>query len=1327
MTSASHNIRRHPISALLIALATVACFPHSPLHPPLCRAQAVPVDELRRKQETQLRAAELARELVLNLLDVQLQQLEENGLTDRPLFQDVKTMRQNIDGLIEAEMSEVVTLLLQAQADQTEKRDETFLEARRKIGEVLARLLAERQNLSRRLRTAEVAAQVRRLIDMETVIREVTLALPTQARRQQELQQLSTLADQSDARKLYDKLTETLIEARGWGGEVGQTAVEGLALLKASDTALHFDEAAASLEMGRFAEAAEHETAAIRGLQVLLKKVKETQGLIQADHRAALEVVREMIRRQDELLAETKTAPAEETVVDNLLKRQTALGKDLDRLTEMLLDKPTAAPLVERARKASETAAVELFNQQAPAAAQAQNTVRANLAAIEKQLEDEAADDLPQERDAAQLAERAADLEATRDALAQARAQVQPLAEAPAAPTAAAKPALEQAAKDVSRAGQNRDLPKMVDARLRDVVKATREAAKATDDSLRDDAARKEEVVRADQALEQAQAEVEAALADVRRMQPAVAAAELSRAAEALDRAAAAEREIAKQAAAEAKKPAADMTAAQKLAEEQALVADVTENVREAVAKEAPEAAAPLSEAQTAAAAAAEQLKPAAAAKPDDAPKPPTAAALRNAAQQANTAAQKLAAAAAALRRQAAAKAQGLAREADKQLATLRPAMQAVDQAAAAPMGNNGEAQLALAAAEQALDRAEAEQLRAAGKNEAAAARELADKIEQAQAMQQSAAAAAADHQQGRAETPLEAVTRQQQTADEVERLAQQAAARPKAQAAAAELRPDALAEKLAAARKNAQAAAKLTLDGKEPEAKQARGDTDRALEEAAAMAKAEAAETAKQPVGKVDAAAQERVSAAIAEAKKNALAHAPLSREPLDKAEESSMKAGQAAAAAEPSPAETAKAQDDAAKNLAQAKKAVEQAQAALAAQGRQKMQTQAAAAQKLAAQAAKLDPGATEALREAQQAAAQAAAPAISAQPTPAPAQAAAAEKQTAQAMQRAGAELAAREQMVKRDQALAQAMLNALARQQQSTQDIANQRNALQQAMAAQPAPPPAPGAAQPAPATTTQPPISEAAEAAARKLTEAMQSFSQAAQVTGQAAQEVAGQSETANTALAQALDKASEFSTPAGAMPPPGPAAPQGSAPPAAPNETAGMPQPGPGSKPGEAAGAPQEAPPSTAMGKGLAPSTPEATAKMMAGPQAMQQLAQLEQTASPPKAGSAPGNVPTAPSAQAKNGQPGPSNKQAQQHSELASQFAQATESSLPSVNNAGRNAADIAATNNRPKGDDAWMAKLPAELRNAIRAEAQRPAPHGYEERLRNYFKNVE
>jgi len=75
----------------------------------------------------------------------------------------------------------------------------------------------------------------------------------------------------------------------------------------------------------------------------------------------------------------------------------------------------------------------------------------------------------------------------------------------------------------------------------------------------------------------------------------------------------------------------------------------------------------------------------------------------------------------------------------------------------------------------------------------------------------------------------------------------------------------------------------------------------------------------------------------------------------------------------------------------------------------------------------------------------------------------------------------------------------------------------------------------------------------------------------------------------------------------------------------------------------------------------------------------------------------------------------------------LASQFAQNRESSLPSVKNTGVNGADAAAAGDKKKTDEPWTTKLPAELRQAIRAEAQRPAPRGYEERLRNYFKNID
>ena len=37
------------------------------------------------------------------------------------------------------------------------------------------------------------------------------------------------------------------------------------------------------------------------------------------------------------------------------------------------------------------------------------------------------------------------------------------------------------------------------------------------------------------------------------------------------------------------------------------------------------------------------------------------------------------------------------------------------------------------------------------------------------------------------------------------------------------------------------------------------------------------------------------------------------------------------------------------------------------------------------------------------------------------------------------------------------------------------------------------------------------------------------------------------------------------------------------------------------------------------------------------------------------------------------------------------------------------------------------WLAKLPPEVRNAIRAKAHRPAPKVYEDRLKDYFETIQ
>jgi hypothetical protein len=53
--------------------------------------------------------------------------------------------------------------------------------------------------------------------------------------------------------------------------------------------------------------------------------------------------------------------------------------------------------------------------------------------------------------------------------------------------------------------------------------------------------------------------------------------------------------------------------------------------------------------------------------------------------------------------------------------------------------------------------------------------------------------------------------------------------------------------------------------------------------------------------------------------------------------------------------------------------------------------------------------------------------------------------------------------------------------------------------------------------------------------------------------------------------------------------------------------------------------------------------------------------------------------------------------------------------------------AADAARSGARAVGNDPWLAKLPPEVRSAIRANSQRTPPRGYEERMQKYFRNIE
>ncbi len=204
-------------------------------------------DALRGKQEAQQRARDMARELVSGVLDVQLKQLEQNGLQKLDLYRDIQTMRKHIDGLVEAEMRDVVEILLKAQQGEPAARAEQFNKARTKIREIVTRLAVERQNLARRLRIAELTAQVKMLIEKQSSVMETTSNLPNQPKQRQAEQTLDTIQNQNDVKALFIQLVNALADVATWGGQVGAGAADGLRILKAGQAGTEIDNIGSAL------------------------------------------------------------------------------------------------------------------------------------------------------------------------------------------------------------------------------------------------------------------------------------------------------------------------------------------------------------------------------------------------------------------------------------------------------------------------------------------------------------------------------------------------------------------------------------------------------------------------------------------------------------------------------------------------------------------------------------------------------------------------------------------------------------------------------------------------------------------------------------------------------------------------------------------------------------------------------------------------------------------------------------------------------------------------------------------------------------------------
>ena len=974
--------------------------------------QTLQPDSLSRKQETQKRVRAMARALVAGILDVQLRQLEENELQATELYKDVRTMREHIDALVEAEMPRLVQLLGEVRSASEDQRGAKFVVARQKSREILVELLAQRQMVLRRLRMAEMAAQVRQLIQAETKVLLTTQALPERQSPERETLTLATVEDQRDVKAMYLRFKETLKEVAAWGGPVGTEAASGMRLLETGRVDAELDNAKEHLERTGFGEAVKSQRAVIKALEALLQIIERAQGLLANDRESIERAIRDLADRQKEIRDATGQPDLGPKETEDLVQQQGEIAKELDQLNKDVEQAPETGKPLEEAEEAAQAATERLFEGKRPEAVTQQEKVLENLEKAARQLQ-QAAPPKPADAGPDRLAQLIKDLEAAKQDVERIQREQDQASEAAKGRPAEAEKQERQIAKELGDVSKDRDLPRQVDSRLAEAQQAAQDAAAQMS---RAEPRRRAAAEQAEQAIQRAAAEIDAALADAKRRQLGGGLDELAQALQALEKAAAAERQIAGDARKAGQEKGLPAEQARQLAQQQAGVEKSVSEVAKTVDRAAPAAGKLVAEAGEPIRRAEEKLQ-AAEQRPGEASKPAAA----EAAAQAQQAAEKLAQAADKLRQRIAQTAQRLAELADHQLQQVQQAEQAVENAIAARPESIGQRLDRLDRAEEMVRQAASDQQRAAGRPEAAKAMDLVAGIERALAMQGEADRAAQALADRPATSPLGAISKQQQVAQAADELAKQAAKEPQGEPASS--KP--IAEALQNAEQSARGAAKDLMDAKREEAGQARSETRRSLEEALKLAKQAERKAAEVPAGPPSAALQQRVGEEIAVARELSQPDAPRAAQTLEEAGKTSAEAEkQAGPAGKPEAAATA--QQATAASLEKAAHEIAEAKAELARQAAQQLAAEAQAADRLADQATPADPGATAALQAAENIAAQGAAEAPQAPQAVQPA-----EQGIGAAMERAAAELAARAEQLARDQAAASQLAAAAQR--------------------------------------------------------------------------------------------------------------------------------------------------------------------------------------------------------------------------------------------------------------------------------------------------------
>ncbi len=530
--------------------------------------------------------------MVTNTLNLQLEQLDQNRLQDSEAYREIRSMRKDIDSLIDSDMPDVVALLGKAQQANPNDRAAIYSNVRTRIRAILTKLIIDRRALARRLRLADLLAQTRFLIDRQASVRSATLSLSDEAQQRQVDSALVAIQNQRDIKALFDQLTATLQDASAWSSDVGAAAADGRRILENGAAATNVENAGASLESAKFADAAERQQTVINTLKTLLDRLQAIERTDSASNDAALKLVREIEKRQSELLQQTKRSNFQNVATDRLVDRQTKIHQDLQMLSPDLEELPAAQGELEQAESATNEAADKLLEVKQNEAIDQQTKALGAIMQIERQLE-QRTKSKSSDKSAVELAEQLQKLKNAQVQIAEAQQHEVRATDARGQHSVQAAAENAAAARLLKKVSELMLSPTAVQSRVQDAKTAAEQAASAIQSNAT--AAAKSTMQQAAQeSLDRAAAEVAAAINDTALNEKAVAAGELARASEAVERAAAAETRVAHQAADAAKRNELSADQADRLVADQINVKRTAEKIAAGVKHLAPDASSKL-------------------------------------------------------------------------------------------------------------------------------------------------------------------------------------------------------------------------------------------------------------------------------------------------------------------------------------------------------------------------------------------------------------------------------------------------------------------------------------------------------------------------------------------------------------------------------------------------------------------------------------------------------------------------------------------------------------------------------------------------------------